>query len=306
LAETSRLATLLADGHFVVTAEIGPPKSAAPDVVRKKAQILKNHCDAANITDNQAAVVRMAAWAGSLLAKEEGLEPIMQMTTRDRNIMALESDLLGAWALGIRNILCLSGDPIRIGNHPMCKEVSETDSVGLVRLVAELRDHGKLYNGEEVDPAPKFFVASAANPTLDSEEKIRQKVEAGTNFFQSNIVYDLRAFRRWFQPLLDAGYFDKVPLLVGVTPPKSEAMLRHLDQNIPGVTVPSEVMARMAGRKGDRAAEEGIEIATELIDSLRGIEGVRGVHIMAIAWEDAIPQIVERAGLYPRPWAARG
>lgn len=301
MEDRSKLSRLLARGDFVVTAEIGPPKSADAAAVRSKVRAVRGYCDAVNVTDNQAAVVRMAAWAGSLVALEEGVEPIMQVTTRDRNLMAIQSDLLGAWALGVRNVLCLSGDPIKIGNHPMCKEVSEVDSTGLVRVVAELRDEGKFYNGEPADPAPRYSIAAAANPTLDSEEKIRQKVEAGTDFFQSNIVYDVRAFRRWFEPLLDRGYFEQVPLLVGVTPPKSENMLRHIDRNIPGVSVPSEIMSRMAGKKGEEAARTGKEIAVEIVTSLREIAGVRGVHIMAIAWEEVVPEIVESAGLYPRP-----
>jgi 5,10-methylenetetrahydrofolate reductase len=297
----SRLSKLLNRGEFVVTVEIGPPKSASLEPVRKKAQAVKGYCDAANVTDNQAAVVRLAPWAGSLVLLEEGVEPIMQLTTRDRNIMAIQSDLLGAWAFGVRNILALSGDPIKIGNHPMCKEVGEVDSTGLVRIAAEMRDEGKLYNGEEIDPAPRFFVASAVNPTLDSREKVRQKVEAGADFFQSNIVYDLRAFRRWFEPLWGEGIFERAPLLVGVTPPKSENMLRHINDNIPGVSVPEELISRMAGKQGDAAAQEGKAIAAEVIEAVRGIEGVSGVHIMAIAWEEVVPEIVEAAGLTPRP-----
>ncbi|MER3520887.1 MAG: 5,10-methylenetetrahydrofolate reductase, partial [Acidimicrobiia bacterium] len=294
-------ATLLHRGEFVVTVEIGPPKSASVESVRKKAKTLVGYCDAANVTDNQAAIVRLSAWAGSLVLVEEGLEPIMQMTTRDRNIMAIQSDLLGAWALGVRNVLALSGDPIKIGNHPMCKPVSEIDSTGLVRLLAGMRDTAKLFNGEEIDPAPRYFIGSAVNPTLDSSDKVRQKVDSGADFFQSNIVYDLRAFRRWFEPLRDEGLFERVPLLVGVTPPKSEKMLRHVKDNIPGVNVPEEVLSRMAGKQGDRAAEEGKAIAAEVIQALKGIEGVRGVHIMAIAWEEIVPEIVEAAGLTPRP-----
>lgn len=303
MSADSKLRTLLDRGEFVVTAEIGPPKSGSVEPIRKKAQALSGYCDAANVTDNQAAVVRLAAWAGSLVLLEEGLEPIMQVTTRDRNVMAIQSDLLGAWALGIRNILALSGDPIKIGNHPMCKEVGEIDSTGLVRLAVEMRDEGKLYNGEEIDPAPRFLVASAVNPTLDGREKVRQKVEAGTDFFQSNIVYDLRAFRRWMEPLYNEGLFERAPLLVGVTPPKSEKMLRHINDNIPGVNVPEEVLQRMAGKEGDAAAEEGKSIAVEVIESLRRMECIGGVHIMAIAWEEVVPEIVEAAGVKPRPAA---
>ncbi len=301
MSDRSRLRSLLERGEFVVTAEIGPPKSASAELVRNKAKALLGYCDAANVTDNQAAVVRMAAWAASSILLDVGLEPIMQVTTRDRNVMALQSDLLGAWAIGVRNILCLSGDPISIGNHPTSKQVSEIDSTGLVRLVAEMRDEARFYNGEPLDPAPSFFIGSAVNPTLDGTDKVRLKVEAGTDFFQSNIVYDLRAFRRWFEPLYQEGYFEKAPLLVGVTPPKSEKMLRHIDENIPGVSVPEQVMSRMKGKTGDAAAEEGKAIAVEAIQALREIEGVSGVHIMAIAWEEAVPEIVEAAGLTPRP-----
>lgn len=301
MSELGNLQRVLASGEFAVTAEIGPPKGSTAEPVRRKAQLLKGVCDAANVTDNQAAVVRMSSWAGSIIAIDEGVEPVMQMTARDRNVMALQSDLIGAWALGVRNILTLSGDPIKIGNHPDCRPVLEVDSTGLCRIASSMKSEGVFANGEEIPTRPEFFIGSAVNPTLDTAEKIQSKLDAGTDFFQSNIVYDLEAFEAWFRPLADAGLFEGAPILVGVTPPKSTNMLRHMHDNIPGVTVPDEIFTRMRGREGDAAADEGRQIAVEIIRSLRDISGVAGVHIMAIAWEEIIGKVVEEAGLLPRP-----
>lgn len=301
MSSTSNLKRVLDSGEFAVTAELGPPKGADAEPVRRKARILKDACDAANVTDNQAAVVRMASWAGSIIAMEEGLEPVMQMTARDRNVMAIQSDLIGAWALGVRNILTLSGDPIKIGNHPDAQSVLEVDSTGFARIASDMKTKGVFANGEKIPTPPEFFIASAANPTLDTAEKIRSKLEAGTDFFQSNIVYDLAAFEEWFKPLRDEGLFEAAPILAGVTPPKSEKMLQHMHENIPGVTVPEEIFTRMRGKEGDAAAEAGKAIAVEIVSALRAIDGVAGVHIMAIAWEDVIPSVVDEAGLLPRP-----
>lgn len=297
MSDKSNLRSVLEAGNFAVTAELGPPKGADAEPVRRKARLLKDYCDAANITDNQAAVVRMASWAGSLIAIEEGLEPIMQMTTRDRNIMALQSDLIGAWALGVRNILALSGDPIKIGNHPDAQPVSEIDSTALTAVISGMKNQGVFANGEKVPTPPSFFVASAANPTMDTAEKIESKIAAGTDFFQSNIVYDIGAFRAWFEPLRDSGAFGSAPFLAGITPPKSEKILRHMHEKIPGVTVPDEIFERMAGKEGASAEEAGLDIAVDMIEAVRVIDGVAGVHLMAVTWEEAIPMIVERSGL---------
>lgn len=297
MTDKSNLQLVLESGAFAVTAELGPPKGADAEPVRRKSRILKGYCDAANITDNQAAVVRMASWAGALIAIEEGVEPIMQMTTRDRNVMALQSDLIGAWALGVRNILALSGDPIKIGNHPDAQPVSEVDSTALTAMISAMKNDGVFANGEKVPTPPSFFVASAANPTMDTSEKIASKITAGTDFFQSNIIYDIAAFKAWFEPLRDSGAFGSAPFLAGVTPPKSEQILRHMHERIPGVTVPDATFERMAGKEGKAAEEAGMAIAVDVIEAVRQIDGVAGVHLMAVAWEEAIPEIVERAGL---------
>ena len=229
---------------------------------------------------------------------EEGLEPIMQLTTRDRSLMALQADLLGAWAIGVRAILALAGDPLSVGPYEsISKPVSDLDSVGLIQLVKAM-NAGQLAAGEVLDIPTGFVVASAANPFLDTRERLEQKVDAGAHFFQTNIVYDVDRFADWFAPLSEAGIEKRAPVLVGVTPPRSTGMLQHMHDHIPGVEVDEATFSRMKGLGGDEAKVAGIAIATDIIQRLRGVPGVAGVHIMAPGWEgEAVPRVVEAAGL---------
>ena len=244
------LRDVLASGTFGITAELNPPVDPVAQPFRLAAAALAPKVIAANVTDNAAATVKVSPLAAATWMLEEGLEPIMQVTTRDRNIMALQADLLGAWALGVRNILALSGDPLKVGRYAdMATKVSDLDSLGLVRLIRKLND-GQLAAGETLTTPTGFYVASAMNPLADSHDKIVAKIAAGTQFFQTNIVYDVPRFAKWFAPLVEDGTLDGIPVLVGVMPPRSSRALEHMHNNIPGVEVDDATFARLAGMAG--------------------------------------------------------
>jgi methylenetetrahydrofolate reductase (NADPH) len=291
-------ATALASGEFVVTAELGPPINPDPEAIRRTARALAPWVHAANVTDNQAATVKLSPLACSVFMLEEGLEPILQLTTRDRNVLALQSDLLGAFALGVRAVMALSGDPLKVGPYEgLTRPVSDFDSVGLVRLIAQLNE-GHLAAGEKLSEPTAFCIVSAANPLVDSISKLEQKLDAGVQCFQTNIVYDVDRFAEWFAPVIDAGIPERAPFLVGVTPPRSTRMLEHMHNNIPGVEVDAPTFARMAGLDGAEAKAAGVEIAVDVIRSIRRLAHVSGIHLMAPGWEgDAIPQVAEQARL---------
>ena len=292
------LADLLATETFVVTAELGPPAEPDAELVRRSAMALAPVVHAANVTDNQAATVKMSPLAAAVVMLECGLEPIMQMTARDRNVLALQADLLGAWALGVRTILALGGDPLKVGPYEgVATRVADVDSVGLARIIASL-NAGELLAGERLATSTGFLVAGAANPLLDSVERLEAKISGGIGLFQTNIVYDVERFAEWFAPVVAAGLTARAPVLVGVTPPRSLRMLEYLHERIPGVEVDDAIFARMRGLEGEAARDEGVRIASDVISSLRGIDGVAGVHIMAPGWEvEAVPRVTEAAGL---------
>jgi 5,10-methylenetetrahydrofolate reductase len=292
------LRDVLAAGAFSVTAELNPPMDPVADPVRRTAAALAGKVTAANVTDNAAAAVKVAPLAAATWMIEQGLEPIMQVTTRDRNIMALQAELLGAWALGVRNILALSGDPLKVGRYAdMATKNTDLDSLGLVRLIRKLND-GQLAAGETLTTPTGFYVASAMNPLADSEGKIAAKVAAGTQFFQTNIVYDVPRFAKWFAPLVEAGTIDGIPVLVGVMPPRSTRALEHMHNNIPGVEVDDATFARLAGLAGEEAKDAGVKVAADVISQLREVPGVAGVHIMAPGWEaEAVTRVVAAAGI---------
>jgi 5,10-methylenetetrahydrofolate reductase len=313
----SNLERVLTAGHFAVTGELGPPKSHDADVIREKVGLLKGCVDGANITDNQTAIVRMSSIAAGTILVQEGLEPIIQMTCRDRNRLAIQSDLLGAAALGIKNLLCLSGDHQSFGNHPTAKNVHDIDSMQLVRMVKDLRDASKFQCGEEIKGGgPRFFIGAASNPFGDPFEwrpyRLAKKVAAGADFIQTQLIYDIPRFKEFMKKVVDMGLHEKVAILAGVGPLKSSGMAKYMRDKVPGMIVADEYVDRMAAAikgidKEDKAARqdawrtEGIKICIEQIQQLREVEGVAGVHIMAIEWEAATRPIVEGAGLLPRP-----
>lgn len=285
-------------GTFVVTAELGPPQNPVAEPVRSAAAALAQIVNAANVTDNQAATVKVAPIASAVWMLEQGLEPILQVTTRDRNVLALQSELLGAWALGVRNVLALSGDPLRVGRYAeISKAVSEFDSLGLVRLIKRM-NAGRLAAGETLSVPTGFLVASAINPLVDSREKVERKRAVGSDFFQTNIVYDAERFAEWFGPLEQSGVLADAPVLVGVMPPRSTTALEHMHRNIPGVEVNDETFARLRGLSGEDAKAAGVAVAADVIKHVRTLPGVSGVHIMAPSWEvEAVTRVTEAAGL---------
>ena len=297
----SNLERVLEAGDFAVTAELGPPKSADPEVVRRKARMLKGYADAFNVTDGQTAVVRMASWAACLIQKEEGLDPVVQMTCRDRNRIALQMDVLGVAALGINNILCLSGDHMSFGNHPEAKGVYDIDSIQFIKIVKDMRDERKFQCGEEMDVEPRLFIGAAANPFAPPFEyrpyRLAKKVAAGVDFIQTQMVFNVPRFREYMKKVRDLGLHEKVYILAGVGPIKSLGAARYMATKVPGMDVPDEIVDRMKKTPKEKRAEEGVKICTEIIQQVREIPGVSGVHIMAIEWEEAVPEIVKRAGL---------
>jgi methylenetetrahydrofolate reductase (NADPH) len=292
------LADLLASQTFVVTAELGPPAEPNADLVRRAASALAPVVHAANVTDNQAASVKMSPLAAAVVMLECGLEPIMQLTGRDRNVLALQADLLGAWALGVRTVLALGGDPLTVGPYEgRATRVGDVDSVGLARMIATL-NAGELVAGERLANPTGFLVAGAANPLVDSVARLQDKADAGVGLLQTNIVYDVDRFAQWLAPLVESGLTQRAPVLVGVTPPRSLRMLEYLHARIPGVEVDDATFARMRGLEGEAAKDEGVRIASDVICRLRDIEGIAGVHIMAPGWEvEAVPRVTEAAGL---------
>ena len=301
----SNLEKILAAGHFAFTGELGPPKGSNVEAIRKKAAYLKGITDAVNITDNQTAVVRMSSWGASLVVLQEGLEPNYQMVCRDRNRIAMQSDILGAYAHGIRNMLCLSGDHQQFGNHPLTKGVFDIDSIQLISMVKGMRDNKKFLNGDDIDEAPQIFIGAAANPFAEPFEwrvhRLAKKIAAGADFIQTQCIYDMKRFREWMKQAHDMGLTEKVSILAGVTPLKSGGMARYMAKNVSGITIPDAIIDRMAKAPKGAGAEEGIKICVEQIEELREIKGVRGIHLMAIEWEHRVPEIAERAKLLPRP-----
>lgn len=303
----SRLKKVLAAGHFAVTAECGPPKGADPDSIRKKGSLLKGFVDSVNVTDNQTGVVRLCSLAACALLREEGLDPVLQLVTRDRNRIALQSDVLGASALGIRNILCLSGDHQSFGNQPDAKGVFDLDSIQLIQTIREMRDRRHVLGGEELSQGPDLFIGAAANPFADPffyrVLRLRKKVNAGAEFIQTQCIYNLSKFKEWMGQVRDRGMDEKVFILGGVTPLKSARMAEYMAKNVAGMDIPDEIIQRMKAAPSKAQRAEGLKICVETIQALRQIEGVKGVHIMAIEWEEAVPQLVAEAGLSPRPAA---
>ena len=301
----SNLEKVLSEGKFAVTGELGPPRGADANVVKEKAQYLKGMVDSVNITDNQTAVVRMSSWAASTLLIQEGLEPNYQMVCRDRNRIAMQSDILGAYALGIRNILCLSGDHQLFGDHPKSKKVFDIDSIQLISMVKKMRDEGKFLNGEDISEPPRMFIGAAANPFGEPYEfrvyRLAKKIEAGADFIQTQCIYNMERFREWVKQANDMGLTEKVYILAGVTPMKALGMARYMQKNVPGMDVPDWVIERLKGVEKKKQAEEGIAICCEQIEEFKETKGIAGVHVMAIEWEKRVPEIVEKAKLLPRP-----
>ena len=300
----SNLEKLLRKGEFVVTSELGPPRGASREDVEKKAELLKGYADAFNLTDCQTAMVRLSSIASGAILLDMGMEPVVQMTCRDRNRIAMQSDILGATSLGMKNLLCLTGDHQCFGDHPEAKGVFDLDSINQLDMFRQMRDDKKFQSGEELKTEePKLFLGAAENPFADPFQyraaRLAKKVKAGADFIQTQIIYNVEKFEQWMGMVREMGLHKKVSILAGVTPIRSLGMAKYMKKNVPGMDVPDELLKRLEGAEKKKA--EGINICLEVIERVRKIEGVSGVHIMAVEWEEIVPEITERAGLLPRP-----
>jgi methylenetetrahydrofolate reductase (NADPH) len=291
----------LASGAFTVTAEIGPPRGADPGAIARKVTPLRDWVAAVNITDNQGASVRLSSWAGSLQAMAAGVEPIMQLTCRDRNRIALQSDLLGASALGIRNVLVMTGDHPKFGDHPEAKPVFDLDSVQLLWTLRHMRDQGVLLSGRPLNPPPDCFLGAVENPFAPPAEfradRLAKKVAAGAQFVQTQFVFDTGTFGRWMAQVRDLGLHEQCSILAGVGAVRSRRALDFMREKVPGVQVPDDVYRRLRAVPADQTAAEGARLAAETIKELSAIEGVAGVHLLAAGNEQAVPGILEGAGV---------
>ncbi|MBT3386542.1 MAG: methylenetetrahydrofolate reductase [Desulfobacula sp.] len=297
----SHLHEKLIQGEFVVTGECGPPRGANKQVIDKKISLLKGFVDAVNVTDNQTAIVRMSSIAASAHLVAAGLEPVMQMVVRDRNRIAIQSDIMGAYSLGVKNILCLSGDHQNFGSQPDAMNVFDIDSVNLIRTVRDMRDYGKDMSGFDLDVAPQMFIGAAANPFADPFEyrviRLAKKIDAGADFIQTQCIYNMDRFKEWIERASNEGLTEKVYILGGVTPLRSAGMARYMNNKVAGMDIPESIIKRMDGIQKKNQADEGIKICLETIEALRELKGIHGVHIMAIEWEEAVGTIVKQAGL---------
>ena len=301
----SHLAAVLRAGHFAVAAELSPPRGVNLEDIRRQAAILKDYTDAVNVTDNQAASVRMASIPVCGLLVQAGVEPVAQMTCRDRNRLAIQADLLGAAALGVRNVLCLNGDHGKWGDHPAAKNVYDIDSAQLIRMVRNMVEHGCLDNGKALKPSPQFLVGAVANPFAPPlayrPMRLAKKIAAGAQFIQTQLIYNVERFRAYMTQVTDLGLDRQVYILAGVGPLRSLRVAEHMARNVAGMDVPQAILERMAKTPKERQAAEGIQICLEIVEQVRTIPGLAGLHVMAIHWPEAVPEIVTRIGLYPRP-----
>jgi len=301
----SKLEKVLASGNLAVTSECGPPRGCQPDTVREKGNYLRGVVDAVNVTDNQTAMVRMSSLAASAILKQEGLNPLLQIVSRDRNRLAMQADIIGAYSLGIDTMLCLSGDHTKFGDHPMAANVHDIDSIQMIQMVKTMRDEGKFQGGAELKGAPKMFIGAAANPFADPFElrvmRLAKKVAAGADFIQTQCIFNVEKFEKWMEGVRERGLHKQCYILAGITPMKSVGAARYMKNKVPGMDVPQELVDRMGSVPKEKQPEEGIDICIETIERLKKVEGVAGFHIMAIDWEEKVKEIVERAGLFPRP-----
>lgn len=301
-----RLRAIFRSRAFAVTSEVVPPRSADAAPLVEQARALVGYADAVNVTDNPAASAHMSPLAGAAVVARAGLEPTLQLTVRDRNRLALVADLLGGWALGARNVLCLTGDPLVVGDHPDAATVNDVDVLELVRMATELRDEARLPSGAPIDPPPRYLVGVADSPLAASYDpaRLEVKLDAGAGFVMTQIVFDVDALEAWVEVVRARGIFERAAVLVGVAPVRSAREARYLDEHLPGVSVPPGTIAALEAA-GDDAVAVGAELCAEIVRRLRAIAGIAGVHVMGLGHEEAVRQVIERAGLLPRPTPRR-
>jgi methylenetetrahydrofolate reductase (NADPH) len=298
----SRLERIVRSGTFCVTAEVVPPRSADGAKVEEQARALVGYADAANVTDNPTASAHMSPLAGAAMVARAGIEPTIQLTVRDRNRLALSADLLGAWALGARNLFCLTGDPLEVGDHPDARPAGDLAVTELVALASRLRTEGTLLSGREVDAPPLYFIGVAESPLAPNYDpaRLEVKLDAGAAFFMTQITYDVEALSAWADVVRDRGIFERAAAIIGVAPLRSAKQARFLNERVPGVTVPDEVL-RALDEAGPDAEAEGARQTIEIVQKLRDVPGVAGVHVMGMGHEDTVRRVIEGAGLLPRP-----
>lgn len=300
-----RLAAVLASGEFAVTGEIVPPKAGSGESVTVHARELVGYVDAVNVTDNPTATAHMSPVAGARFVYEAGIEPTVQLTVRDRNRLALTSELLGAWALGARNLFCLTGDALAAGDHPDASSVGDLTVEELVTLARGMRDDGTSLSGVEIPDPPRFLIGVADAPLADPylPDKLESKLDAGADFVTTQIAYDLERLTGWAETMRGRGVFERAKVLIGVTPLRSAAQARFMDERLFGVSVPPDVIAALDAA-GEAAASVGMELTVELVEAIRRIDGVAGIHVMSLGRDAATRELVERTGLFPRPTGA--
>jgi methylenetetrahydrofolate reductase (NADPH) len=297
-----RLARLLASDTFVVTGEVVPPRSGSGEGVREHARELVGYVDAVNVTDNPTASAHMSPLAGTRFAAEAGIEPTLQITCRDRNRLGITSDLLAAWALGARNVFCLTGDPVGIGDHPDAAVVHDLAVEDLVRLAKRLREEGTTLSGTEIADPPRFLIGVADVPLAEPYDpsKLEGKLDAGADFVITQIAYDADRLADWAESMRPRGLFERSKVIIGVTPLRSVKQARFMNDHLPGVHVPDRMTEQLASA-GEEAVGVGVEITVEVVRAIRAIAGIAGVHLMGMGHDDVVRKVVEAADLFPRP-----
>lgn len=301
----SELHRLLLAGEFVLTAELQATDSADPRSVAELADVFRGKVDAVNATDNSSAHPHLSPMAGAHLLADAGIEPIMQFVCRDRNRLALQADMLGAATLGVRNILCMTGDDVSVGDHPEAKPIYDIDSIHLLQIARVMRDEGAYVSGRSLTQPPDFLIGAVENPFAPPLEfrpmRLGKKIEAGAEFVQTQICFNLAKMRLFMARCADLGLLEHVWVLAGVFVPRSAKAVRYLRDQVPGIDVPEEVVDRLDSVPPDRQRAEGIGLALDIVEQVRAIPGVSGLHLMTIRNEEAIVEVIERAGLLPRP-----
>jgi 5,10-methylenetetrahydrofolate reductase len=298
----ARLAALLHAGSFCVTGEVVPPRSADPTPVVDQARSLVGYVDAVNVTDNPTASAHMSPLAGVRFVSDAGIEPTVQLTSRDRNRLAITSDLLGAWALGARNLLCLSGDPVGVGDHPDAAPVTDLSVLDVVRLARRMRDEGTTLSGAELAEPPRYLIAVADMPLAEPYDpaRLEQKLDAGADVVMTQIAYDVDRLAAWADGVRDRGMFERAKMIVGVVPLRSAKAARYMNEHLPGVHVP-DAITRALEAAGEDAERVGMDLTIGVVKGIREIRDVAGIHLMAMGHDDAVRSVVEGAGLFPRP-----
>ena len=302
----STLARMLRAGQFAVAIEVSPPVGPNIEYIERYIAIVRGHADAYNVTDNQAASVHMSSLAVSIMLKQAGLQPIVQFACRDRNRLALQADLLGAAAFGIPNVLAISGDHPKWGDHPQCKAVYDIDSMNLLRMMRMMRDNQVFENGAKIPRrAPDFFIGAVENPFAPPYEyrpyRLAQKIVAGAQFIQTQLIYNVDRFQEFMKRVVDLGLHEKVAILAGVGPIRSRRVAEYMQKEVAGMDVPQAIVDKMRGLSKEDGEKYGVDLCCEIANKVRTIEGVRGLHIMAVSWPDAVPKVTQNLGLFPRP-----